>query len=306
MADNDWIALPTSIALGSIKTICLNSGIRLVILDYGLNQPTIMEYVPSVPSCGFGFCLSGDIEARMAGWKKPFSIQSGQSAFYSVPDMAGLKEKVAPERVVRVSVMMDPKLLRAFAGEKADRLPSALQDLSKRPCRFAGTITPGMRVALYQILECPYHGLTRDLYIEGKVLELVAYKMEQLESESNRPSKRSVVKSGDVDRVRHAAQRLAGNLENPPCLNELARSVGMSRSKLHHCFRTVYGITPFDYLRNRRLETAGRLLREGKLNVTETAYSVGYASLSHFTKAFKQHFGFPPGKCQKYNDFRAR
>ncbi|WP_320044286.1 helix-turn-helix transcriptional regulator [uncultured Desulfobacter sp.] len=80
---------------------------------------------------------------------------------------------------------------------------------------------------------------------------------------------------------------------------ELARSVGMCRTKLYDCFRVVYGITPFDYLRNKRLETAVKLLNEGKTNVTQASYAVGYASISHFSKTFKEHFGFSPGKHLK-------
>ena len=80
---------------------------------------------------------------------------------------------------------------------------------------------------------------------------------------------------------------------------EVARSVGMCRTKLYDYFRMVYGITPFDYLRNKRLETAVTLLNEGKVNVTQASYAVGYASLSHFSKTFKEHFGFSPGKHLK-------
>ncbi len=77
------------------------------------------------------------------------------------------------------------------------------------------------------------------------------------------------------------------NLDNPPDTMELARSVGLSRAKLHRCFRRVHGVSPFEYLRNHRLRTAMMLLQSGKINVTEAALSVGYANLSYFSKAFK-------------------
>ena len=87
---------------------------------------------------------------------------------------------------------------------------------------------------------------------------------------------------------------LIKDIENPSDLVGLARMAGLSRSKLHHNFRAVYGATPFDYLRDRRLEKARISLDEGDMGVTEVAYSVGYSSLSHFAGVFKQYFGMSP------------
>jgi AraC-like DNA-binding protein len=70
----------------------------------------------------------------------------------------------------------------------------------------------------------------------------------------------------------------------------------MCRSKLFRCFRMVYGMTPFEYLRNRRLETAMDLLMDGRMNVAQAAYAVGFSCPSYFTKAFKKYFGHLPSK----------
>ena len=91
-------------------------------------------------------------------------------------------------------------------------------------------------------------------------MELLSFKIEQIEHKNQQNPKKPVLTSNDIDRVHHAAQLLRENLDNAPNLTELARSVGMCGSKLHCCFHTFYGITPFDYLRNRRLETAWHLL----------------------------------------------
>ncbi len=293
------ITIPSSIGAGSIKTIHLNSGIRLVIGDYRLKQLTIFESGASGPFFGFGFCLSGNIESHPPCFKESFLVKTGQSGFFSFPEMTGHTENIGLKRVIRVSILMDPSLISDFMAGYPDQFMTALIKASKTSCRFADTITPPMQGTLDQILNCPYHGLIRKFFIEGKVMELIAYKIEQLEQRNQQNQGKTALTSNDIDCVHHAAQLLRENLGNAPDLNELARSVGMCRSKLHCSFRTVYGITPFDYLRNRRLETAWHLLNEGKMNVTETSYTVGYASLSHFSKAFKQYFGCPPGKCFK-------
>ncbi len=85
-------------------------------------------------------------------------------------------------------------------------------------------------------------------------------------------------------------------MDCPPNLAELARKIGVSRTKLHVDFCKVFGTTPFSYLREARLNKAKILLDEGGMNVSEAAFAVGYSNLSHFAKAFMQRFGIPPGK----------
>ena len=54
---------------------------------------------------------------------------------------------------------------------------------------------------------------------------------------------------------------------------------------------TEEGMNYKDYLSSVRMEKAAALLREGKLNVSQVAQEVGYASLKNFSAAFKSYFG---------------
>ena len=75
---------------------------------------------------------------------------------------------------------------------------------------------------------------------------------------------------------------------------KLAAEVGISRANMHRKMKALTGITATDFMRNIRMEQAVRLLLEQKINVTQVAYSVGYASLPYFSTAFKKHFGVSP------------
>jgi AraC-like DNA-binding protein len=74
-------------------------------------------------------------------------------------------------------------------------------------------------------------------------------------------------------------------------MEQRSRSIGMSRTKLVTSFPKVFGTSPYEYLRHMRLEQAEKLLSKGEMNITETAYWVGYSSSSHFTKAFREYYG---------------
>ncbi len=98
-----------------------------------------------------------------------------------------------------------------------------------------------------------------------------------------------------VDKARTA---LEANLEDPPDLETLAATAGMSLSKLKQVFPLVYGMPPFAYLRMLRMERAMHLLRDEGRSVTEAALEVGYSNLSHFSKTFYEHFGIKPSQVK--------
>jgi AraC-like DNA-binding protein len=291
------ITFPSHLGAGVIDCFRLNSGMNLMLMDFRLHQTTILEYPPPFDALGIDFFLSGFVEAQVAFKHRSFTIKLGQNAINYAPGLDRLQDTIAAKRVVRVGVTMERDQLAAFADQDGQRLPGDIFDTTQGFSRLEGEITPAMRGIIYQTLQSPFQGMTRNIFMESKALELLALKLEQLQAAKKRGLAAPCLKRADLERVRHAASLLAGDFEKTPDLNELARAVGMCRSKLHRCFRMAYGITPFDYLRNRRLETAMLYLKEGEMNVTEAAYAVGYSSPSYFTKAFKKYFGCLPGQC---------
>lgn len=73
----------------------------------------------------------------------------------------------------------------------------------------------------------------------------------------------------------------------------------MSHPKLNCYFKQMYGMTAFQYLKCERFNRARQMLERQGLTVTETAYDVGYDSLSHFSQAYKKQFGISPGSYSR-------
>jgi AraC family transcriptional regulator len=80
---------------------------------------------------------------------------------------------------------------------------------------------------------------------------------------------------------------------------ELARAAGVHPVHLARVFRRFMGCTPGDYLRRRRLERAGVLLRETTRPLSELALNCGFADQSHFARAFKRHTGVTQGAFRR-------
>lgn len=87
-------------------------------------------------------------------------------------------------------------------------------------------------------------------------------------------------------------KHIQSNLTNPDFSVEvLAMSLNMSTSSLYRKLKKHSTLSAQDIIKNERLELAKKLLEERKGNVTETAYAVGYNSISYFSRAFKDQFG---------------
>jgi AraC-like DNA-binding protein len=293
---NSRLSFPSPMGKGYIQNVGLKSGIQLTTADYTLKRPVTLDLEPPFKPIGFSFRLSGYSRKFPVGQKTSEDFKSGLASF-KCADLKGLTVNMGTEREVRVSIFMDLTQFYAFAREETDGLPFELNNPSSQAFSHVDQITPAMRAAIFQIFNCPYQeGWAKNFFLESKALELMAHKIGQIEATQLKIPDVNSLPLQDEERIREAARLLACDLETPPDLNQLARSVGMCRSKLFRCFRMVYGMTPFEYLRNRRLETAMDLLMDGRMNVAQAAYAVGFSCPSYFTKAFKKYFGHLPSK----------
>lgn len=292
--------MPLDLGKGKVHFMALNSGIRLSICDYQMHAPTQLIYNAFPRVFGFGFCLSGDITNRPSEFRDSGIIRSGQSAVFHF-DGGDMLETVSTERVIRIDLILDPDNFLNTLHKDTDFTFPVIEKILKRPGRLFHPLTCAMQRALLQMINCPYRGATRDFFMESKALELVTYKLDQLGEKQNRLSPQACLDDELIDRARYAGRLLTQDLENPPAISAICSQAGMCRTKLHQCFQNVYGTTPFEYLRMKRLETAQRLLHQGGMNVTQVAFAVGYTSLSHFSKAFKHYTGCLPSHYRPKN-----
>lgn len=77
-------------------------------------------------------------------------------------------------------------------------------------------------------------------------------------------------------------------------LEQVAEKAGVSPGHLCAMFARYYGVTPIEYIRNRRLEHAAKLLRHTDLPVSRIAVLCGYSNASYFGKVFHKVLGIAP------------
>lgn len=82
---------------------------------------------------------------------------------------------------------------------------------------------------------------------------------------------------------------------------DLARLCGMSTSSFHRHFRTATSLTPLQFQKTLRLQTARTLLWARSGSVTDIAHRVGYESPSQFNREYRKLFGTSPGRDSRDN-----
>ena len=293
---------PNSYKISHISTQChtVNPNIHLIIQKSGADDEKPHDFTArNEPMVGVGFNLGGAIRCVLPSRPRPQILESGhdQSYICFYRDCAGAMEYIDEQPVCWLGILLPLDTFRSFfdipLSDQIDKSASGKGDIVYK---LVGPITAGMKVALHQILMCPFLGKTRCLFLEGKVLELISHVRFSADRHTYTASSTAAVNlmADDYERMWQAKTILDENLESPPSILELAKLVGVNEFKLKNGFRQVYGTTPYKYLADQRLETARQLLWERRVNVTEAAFSVGYSNLSHFAKIFRAKFGVNP------------
>ena len=194
-----------------------------------------------------------------------------------------------------VELQIAPSLLQTLLDDQTVPLSAPLAAINQRddgsPVVCASRITPALRATLDQMLTCDYTGALQRLYLEGNAVESIALYLGTLQSS---PASVPALRPNDADRIHQARDRLIDQMEQPPSLLDLARSVNISDRKLKAGFRQVFGTTVFGYLHGQRMERARQLLTQRDRSVSEVAWAIGYHNPSKFAAAYKKHFDMTP------------
>lgn len=89
---------------------------------------------------------------------------------------------------------------------------------------------------------------------------------------------------------------MESNLESPLSLAELAVIAGFSLRQLERLFAAHLGVRPAGYYRNLRLHRARQLVRQTRQTMLQIAVATGFASATHFAKAYHRRYGRPPSR----------
>jgi len=89
-------------------------------------------------------------------------------------------------------------------------------------------------------------------------------------------------------------QHVSDEEEGRIAIREIARQVGMSYFHFSRAFKRALGMSPTNYIAEKRIEHAKRLMTDTDLAISEIALRSGFSSQSHFTSSFRRLTGLTP------------
>ncbi|MEA5620086.1 AraC family transcriptional regulator [Cronbergia sp. UHCC 0137] len=284
--------MPKQLGRGYYRTIEVYPQLWLYIFDKKYHHDIVLKTPMNNHPLQFGALAVG-----------MYTDQYGQvGGGYTLISGGGTQHKIDvlyphSQRILGVDIEMPPQLLRTFfPGKDGEMLPELkfLAKESNQQSLIYPKTHPAIQSVVLQIINCPYQGVTRRMYLQGKVIELMALQLAPFLEDHQVKQLPSRLKQETIAKIYHAKEILQARLENPPLLSELAQQIGVSESTLQRGFQMQFGTTVFGYLTNQRMEQAHELLQNRSFTVAEVANIVGYSHLGHFAAAFKRKFGITP------------
>lgn len=223
--------------------------------------------------------LGGDTEIRL-------KIPGGETTKFSVIAVSYLSKSDAR---IDQELELNRKLFKRFVGEDKDVF-----------C-YVGTLNLRIREQLGQIDSViQERGLIRSFLLKGIVHFTLALEIQQFDRDQiERAKPATSLTKKELLRIEDASKEIKNRPEFAYSIAYFSRKYGLSPSKLQEGFKALYGTTTTSYIKDKRVETAEKLIRNTDMNISEVVYSVGFTSRSYFSKIFKNRFKCSPKQYQE-------
>jgi AraC-like DNA-binding protein len=202
-----------------------------------------------------------------------------------------------------VGQVLEASQERLFLSLRLDLAPTLVGEILVE----AGHVSPQDVASVRAISVSPVDGHLLDVMVrvarlldapdEARVLlplltREIIYRL--LKGEQGARLRHLAILGGYSPHIAKAIERLRHDLDQPLCIEQLARELGMSVSGLQHHFKAVTALSPSQFQKRLRLQEARRLMLGENIDAKVAAYRVGYQDASHFNREYKSLFGVSP------------
>ncbi|WP_411032730.1 helix-turn-helix transcriptional regulator [Shinella sp. BYT-45] len=257
---------------------------------------TATSLLPEELSCIF--FLEGSVDLSIGD--RRFAFQAGRGVARGVAIMNACPENFARasrgrQHLRHLVVSATPEWLHRDALEAVTDTRGGARLLRNHLAEHRWTLTPRVVELVRQIFApSPLVPELRDLYLEGRAVELVAETMAAVLQADRRDAGGNLLTRQDAICLQRAKDFIEARIADPLSVEAIAREAGISASGLQRLFRVSENRSVFDYVRSVRLERAFAALGRGDVSVQEASAIAGYTSAANFATAFRRRFGIVP------------
>ena len=278
-----------NIAQGSFVEVWVEEGFYILKIqnDSIYNQKVTREIDSSFIQ--FHFCLKGSAKFIFNEGRYALEVTEENSLLLYNTQVDLPLNLVLNANSWMVSVIMTIRKFHSLFSKEADYIPFLSVENKDKKYYSQEGVSPAIAVVLSQMMNYNLHPSIKELYIKGKVYELISLYFNRTE-DADMEQCPFLVDEDNIKRIRKAKEIVIARMAEPPTLVELSEEIGLSLKRLKEGFKQIYGDTVFGFLFDYKMETARKMLESGKYNVNEVGLKVGYSTGSHFISAFKKKY----------------
>jgi len=279
----------------------LGNGLEVALIDLFYFEPLQLTQRDVQTYFGFSLLLEGHLEIAVPALTLDRRVAAGELAYRggNLPEMT--KTCPAQTRVRGLSIDIPQAMRDRWQAEAPGGLNASVD------AELRGADTPFLRIApaseaAVQLADKLFTFDTSTtlgrIQYEASVLNLLAHLLDPDSTPAiklTRAQRRQLNLQRAID---DAIDILQVEWSSPPTIRALARRVGLNKQYLQDGFHALTGSTIGDYVRRQRMERARTLIESRGVSVLEAAQQVGYSNPSHFSQAFRKHFGVSPAACR--------
>ncbi len=284
-----------NVAQGSFEEVLIEEG--FYVLKIQNDTAHIQKVTREIDSSfiQFHFCLKGNAKFVFNDGRYALEVSEENSLLlYNTQLDLPLNLELNPNSWM-VSVVMTIRKFHSLFSKEANYIPFLSAENKDKKYYTQEGVSPAIAVVLSQMMSYNLHPSIKELYIKGKVYELISLYFNK-SSDADIEQCPFLVDEDNVRRIRRAKEIVISRMAEPPSLSELSDEIGLSLKKLKEGFKQIYGDSVYSFLFDYKMEYARKMLETGKHNVSEVGLKVGYSTSSHFIAAFKKKFGTTPKK----------
>jgi len=241
------------------------------------------------------FCIRGNSKFLFNNGNYSFDVLDNRCILlYNPKRTLPIHLEIQPKTTL-ISLLISIEKFHSLFSKESGYIPFLSNENSNRKYYDDAEIKPTVAIVLQQIINSNINSSIRELYVKGKVYELLSLHFQKDEATEGEYCP-FLVDEDNVLKIRRAKEIIISRMAEPPSLQELANEIGLNLKKLKEGFKQIYGDTVYSFLFDYKMEHARRLLESNKFNVNEVGIQIGYSTASHFIAAFKKKFGTTPKK----------
>jgi len=289
------IGMLKNVGESSLDEIILEKGFYVLHFQNESNQIQSFEREIDSSFIQMHFCLRGNSKFLFNNGSYSFDVLDNRSILlYNPQRTLPINLEIQPKTTL-VSLMISIEKFHSLFSKESGYIPFLSNENSNKKYYDDTEIKPMVSIVLQQIINANINSSVKELYVKGKVYELLSLHFQKEES-ANGEYCPFLVDEKNVLKIRKAKEIMIARMTEPPSLQELATEIGLNLKKLKDGFKQIYGDTVYSFLFDYKMEHSRKLLETNQFNVNEVGLQVGYSTASHFIAAFKKKFGTTPKK----------